>query len=84
MGHAIGFFHEQSRPDRDRFVDIVEENILAPNLFNFDKLPRSRIDSKAVPYDLRSVMHYGARVSNRKVNSWRVIASLWRTDLIVD
>ena len=62
MGHAIGFFHEQSRPDRDRFVDIVEENILAPNLFNFDKLPVSRIDSKAVPYDLRSVMHYGARV----------------------
>ena len=69
MGHAIGFFHEQSRPDRDRFVDIVEENILAPNLFNFDQLPESRINSMDVPYDLRSVMHYGARV--------RIVSCVW-------
>ncbi|XP_062596519.1 zinc metalloproteinase nas-4-like [Saccostrea cucullata] len=61
IGHAVGYWHEQSRPDRGGFVQIIEDNI-APGLqFNFEELPTSQVNTFDVPYDYLSVMHYGAR-----------------------
>lgn len=59
IGHAVGFYHEQSRPDRDRFVQIVWSNIQPDYFSAFKKYPKSIIDSLRTPYDYRSVMHYG-------------------------
>ena len=36
IGHSVGYFHEQQRPDRDQFVDIREENIEAGKGHNFE------------------------------------------------
>ena len=59
--HALGIFHEQSRPDRDTYVEINEENIQNGTLNNFNKYDFNYVDIKDVPYDYESVMHYGAR-----------------------
>jgi len=61
IGHSIGLFHEQSRPDRDRYVTILYNNIVSRAKFNFNKLTTSRIDSRGTPYDYDSMMHYGSK-----------------------
>ena len=61
IGHAVGFFHEQSRPDRDQYVEIVWKNIRKKNHSNFKKRRRRKVDSHGVGYDYSSVMHYGRR-----------------------
>lgn len=55
--HALGIFHEQSRPDRDVFVELYAENIVSIFRDNFEKLPL--MDTYNLGYDLDSVMHYG-------------------------
>lgn len=56
--HAIGFWHEQSRPDRDQYVTIIWDNLSRKARVNFKKYGRDRVDSLGVPYDLKSIMHY--------------------------
>lgn len=62
MMHAAGCYHEHTRPDRDQFVIINTENISPDQRDNFDISPGQ--NTYSVPYDYRSVMHYGRRVSD--------------------
>ena len=36
VAHALGIFHEQSRPDRDNYVNIIQKNILEGNYSYFE------------------------------------------------
>ncbi|XP_057290143.1 astacin-like metalloprotease toxin 5 [Hydractinia symbiolongicarpus] len=58
IGHALGLHHEQSRPDRDQFVEILWDNIPKSKHFAFKKYSHSKIDSLGSPYDYGSIMHY--------------------------
>ncbi|PVD37749.1 hypothetical protein C0Q70_00350 [Pomacea canaliculata] len=61
LGHVIGFFHQQSRPDRDEYIRIHYENIANHLKDSFTKLSWDRIADLGVPYDYLSIMHYGSR-----------------------
>lgn len=58
IGHSLGLFHEQSRPDRDRYVTINFGNIQRGMGYNFNI--QKNIDSLGTPYDLQSMMHYSS------------------------
>ena len=67
--HAAGFWHEQSRADRDEHITINWANIQSGMEFNFLKYDLRKIDHLGAKYDTCSVMHYGAyafaKVSSR-------------------
>ncbi|CAB3410375.1 unnamed protein product [Caenorhabditis bovis] len=56
--HAVGFFHEQSRADRDEYVKINWSNVEAGLQDQFDKYTLNMIDHLGTKYDYGSVMHY--------------------------
>lgn len=58
IGHALGLWHEQSRSDRDNFIEIIRENIIPNQLHNFDMHAQDGEDLGA--YDYGSIMHYPA------------------------
>ncbi|KAL2099729.1 hypothetical protein ACEWY4_004123 [Coilia grayii] len=55
--HALGFYHEHSRKDRDNHIEIIYENIIEGKERNFRK---AEGDTQDLPYDLGSILHYGS------------------------
>uniref|UniRef100_A0A3B5PTX0 Metalloendopeptidase n=1 Tax=Xiphophorus maculatus TaxID=8083 RepID=A0A3B5PTX0_XIPMA len=56
--HALGFYHEQSRYDRDNHVQIEYSNIIAGLEHSFRKVGNQDSTTHGRPYDYLSVMHY--------------------------
>ncbi|XP_066537945.1 meprin A subunit beta [Hoplias malabaricus] len=56
--HALGFWHEQSRSDRDDYVTIMWDRIIEDKQYNFNKYNDSKSSNLNVPYDYGSMMHY--------------------------
>jgi len=65
IGHALGFWHEQSRPDRDEYVTLHYDN-MAKMSFNFIKQDDMKIDYQGSVYDYGSVMHYPRNWGSKK------------------
>ncbi|XP_046877388.1 meprin A subunit alpha [Hypomesus transpacificus] len=56
--HALGFYHEQSRSDRDDYVKIWWDQIQEGMEHNFNKYEDNTITDLNTPYDYESIMHY--------------------------
>ena len=65
IGHAIGFWHEQSRPDRDQYVNIHSNNIRSGRSSQFMKRSFSEVDYQGSGYDYGSIMHYPRTAFNK-------------------
>jgi len=62
MLHAVGFDHEQNRPDRDQFLNIYTQNILPGQEHNFNLTPGGRTWTS---FDFNSVMLYGEKAFSK-------------------
>ncbi|KRZ87567.1 Zinc metalloproteinase nas-4, partial [Trichinella sp. T8] len=72
--HTAGFFHEQSRTDRDQYIQIIWKNIVPYNEDQFQKYDYRSLDTLGVGYDYGSIMHYGPYAFSR--NGQRTIHAL--------
>ncbi|XP_064337779.1 astacin-like metalloendopeptidase [Camelus dromedarius] len=70
--HVLGFWHEHSRADRDRYIRVNWNEILPGFEINFIK---SLSSNMLVPYDYSSVMHYGRLAFSRR--GLPTITPLW-------
>ncbi|MHC1780085.1 MAG: M12 family metallopeptidase [Bacteroidales bacterium] len=57
--HAIGLEHEQSRPDRDDYIIVVDTNIIKGNENNFEKMSKGDVEP-ADKFDFNSIMLYSS------------------------
>lgn len=81
IGHALGFWHEQSRPDRDRYVKILWQNIQQGVSYNFHKYNTNKINSRGVPYDYNSIMHYSSTAFSKGRGLYTIIGTDGRKNL---
>ena len=65
LGHALGFWHEHARPDRDEHVEILHKNIMPSQENNFDKLFGDKVHAMSETYDFDSIMHYASNTYSR-------------------
>ena len=76
--HALGFYHEQSRPDRDNYITVNFNNVEPPSKkyenpkAQFQKYT-TNIDVHRTPYDLCSVMHYWPGALGKVIQIYKIL-----------
>ncbi|XP_048452552.1 meprin A subunit alpha [Rhincodon typus] len=81
--HALGFYHEQSRTDRDDYVNIWWDEIIPGMEQNFVVYDDSYITDLNTPYDYESVMHYAPFSFNKNDSFPTITAKIPAFDEII-
>ena len=58
MGHAVGLWHEQSRPDRDTYISVNYANVVKGSFYNYDQIYDDA--QQTTLFDYASIMEYPA------------------------
>ncbi|XP_023293397.2 seminal metalloprotease 1 [Lucilia cuprina] len=58
--HALGFYHQQSDPQRDDYIEILYENVIPGKEFNFEKYQSTFVTDFDMGYDYESCLHYSS------------------------
>ncbi|CAJ0584267.1 unnamed protein product, partial [Mesorhabditis spiculigera] len=69
IGHSLGLYHEQSRPERDTYIRVNFQNIASGYTGSFDKRSPALSQSLGIPYDYGSVMHYAINSFSKSFGS---------------
>lgn len=81
IGHAVGLWHEQSRSDRDKFINILWNNILSgkenqfKTLFDGDGFTGGNDGVNIGAYDYSSIMHYHSWAFSKDPATLRTITT---------
>lgn len=59
--HVLGFYHQQSDPQRDDYIEILYDNIIPGKEFNFEKYNSDFVTDFDQGYDYESCMHYSSK-----------------------
>ncbi|XP_055344827.1 zinc metalloproteinase nas-4-like isoform X2 [Paramacrobiotus metropolitanus] len=70
--HATGFYHEQSRTDRDQYVEINWDNIRKADYLQFRSYSDKDITAFGRPYDFASILHYGKNDFAINADEWTI------------
>ncbi|XP_039269557.2 uncharacterized protein LOC120344405 isoform X3 [Styela clava] len=71
--HALGFWHKQSRQDRDKYIYILRQNIKSGFDGSFQKQTTDNIDNINSIYDYQSLMHFDQFAFSKDQNRWLTI-----------
>lgn len=75
IGHAVGLWHEQTRADRDLYVDILYENVALDKMFNFEKRTDAEATHFGLEYDYGSMMHSSLGIFSKNGDDTMLINS---------
>ncbi|KAJ7390401.1 hypothetical protein OS493_025657 [Desmophyllum pertusum] len=78
IAHAIGFLHEQDRPDRDQYVKIIKANLQDgwKNVLDQPKDVHTNYDTSGTPYDYLSIMHYTQTAFAKRDRNGRLLTTI--------